>query len=91
MVTVRASHGVMAHQTRSVFLIHVAQLLSTPGLYQHLVDELHLTIVTVPCITPAQLSDNVTIEDVAGLFAGDRITIPQISNMFEWGQTALAG
>jgi len=43
-----------------------------------------------PRITPAQLSDNVTIEDVARLFAGNGITIPQISDMFEWGQTALA-
>ena len=44
----------------------------------------------MPCITPAQLSDNVTIKDVARLFAGDGITIPQISDAFEWGQTALA-
>jgi len=44
-----------------------------------------------PCITLAQLSDNVTIEDVARLFTGDGITIPQISDTFEWGQMALAG
>jgi len=74
-----------------VFLIHAAQLLSTPGLYRHLVDELHLTIVTMPCITLAQLLDNVTVEDMARLFTGDGITIPQISDAFEWGQMALAG
>jgi len=45
----------------------------------------------MPHITLAQLSDNITIEDVARLFAGDGITIPQISDAFEWGQTALAG
>jgi len=63
----------------------------TPGLYQRLVDKLHLTIVTSPHVTPAQLSDHVTVEDMARLFTGGGITIPQISNVFEWGQTALAG
>jgi len=90
MVTVRALCRVTAHQTRSVFLICVAQLLSTLGLYQHLVDELCLTITTTPCITLAQLLDNVTLKDVARLFTGDGITIPQISDMFEWGEMALA-
>jgi len=82
---------VTACQTRNVFLTHVAQLLSTLGLYWHLVDKLHLTIEMMPCIILAQLSDNVTIEDVARLFTGDGITIHQISDAFEWGQTALAG
>jgi len=76
---------------RSVFLICMAQLLSTPGLYWHLVDGLCLTIAMMPCITLAQLLDNVTVEDVARLFTGDGITIPQISDVFEWGQMALAG
>jgi len=57
----------------------------TLGLYQHLVDVLHLTIATMPCVTPAQLSDNITVKDVARLFARDGITIPQISDAFEWG------
>ena len=91
MVTARALCRVTARQMRNVFLIHVAQLLSTPGLYQHLVDVLHLTIAMMPCVTPAQLLDNVTIEDMAKLFAWDGITIPQISDTFKWGQTALAG
>jgi len=69
----------------------MAQLLLTLGLYWHLVDELCLTIATMPHITLAQLSDNVTIEDVTRLLTGDGITIPQISNAFEWGQMALAG
>jgi len=43
----------------------------------------------MPCITPAQLLDNITIEDVARLFTGDGITIPQISDVFEWGLRAL--
>ena len=37
------------------------------------------------------MSDNVTIENVARLFTGDGITIPQISDAFKWGQMALAG
>jgi len=91
LVTVRAPCGVMAHQTRSVFLIHAAQLLSTPVLYRHLVDELHFTIVTTPHVTLVQLSDNVTVKDVASLFTRDGITIPQISDAFKWGQMALEG
>jgi len=45
----------------------------------------------MPCITPAQLLDNITIKDVARLFTGDGITIPQIGDTFEWVQMALAG
>ena len=63
----------------------------TLGLYWHLVDQLHLTIAMMPQVTLAQLSDNVTIKEVARLFTGDGMTIPQISGTFEWGQTALAG
>ena len=69
----------------------MAQLILTLGLYQHLVDNLHLTIATTSHVTLAQVSDHTTVEDVVRLFTGDGITIPQISNVFEWGQTALAG
>jgi len=44
-----------------------------------------------PHVTPAQMSDNITVEDMVRLFAGDGITIPQTSDALEWGQTALAG
>jgi len=91
MVTVRALHGVIAHRTWSAFLICMAQLISTPGLYRRLIDNLHLTIATTPRVTLAQMSDNITVEDMVRLFAGDGITIPQTSDTFEWGQTALAG
>ena len=73
------------------FLIHVAQLILTPGLYWPLVDDLCLTIATTPRVTLAQMLDNITVEDVVRLFAGDGITIPQISDTFKWGQMALAG
>jgi len=91
MVTVRALRRAIAHQTQSAFLICAAQLILTPGLYWCLVDNLHLTIATTPRVTLAQMSDNITVEDMVRLFAGDGITIPQLSDMFEWGQMALAG
>jgi len=45
----------------------------------------------MPHIILAQLSDNVTVKDMARLFTGDGITTPQISDAFKWGQMALAG
>jgi len=91
MVTARTPCEAIAHRTQSAFLIHAAQLISTPGLYWHLIDDLRLTIAMTPRVTPAQMSDNITVEDMVRFFAGDGITIPQISDLFEWGQTALAG
>jgi len=91
MVMARALRGAIAHRTWSAFLIRAAQLISTPGLYWHLVDDLCLTIAMTPCVTLAQMSDNITVEDVVRLFTGDGITIPQTSDAFEWGQMALAG
>jgi len=44
-----------------------------------------------PCITPAQMLDNTTVEEVVRLFTEDGITILQISDAFKWGQMALAG
>ena len=69
----------------------MAQLILTPGLYWHLVDDLHLTITMTLHVTLAQMLDNITVEDMVRLFTGDGITIPQISDTFEWGQMALAG
>jgi len=66
-------------------------LISTLGLYWHLVDDLCLTIATTPHITLAQMLANTDVEDMVRLFAGDGIMIPQISDMFKWGQMALAG
>jgi len=91
MVMARALRGAIAHQTRSAFLIHVAQLILTLGLYQCLIDDLCLNITTTTRITPAQMSDNIIVEDMVRLFTGDGISIPQISDVFKWGQTALAG
>jgi len=74
-----------------MFFTHAVQLMVTPGLYWCLVDELHLTIVMTARVMLAQMLENITIEDVVRLFMGGGITIPQISDMFKWGQTALAG
>jgi len=35
-----------------------------------------LTIATTPCVTLAQMSDNITVEDMVRLFTEDGITIP---------------
>ena len=90
MVMARAPRGAI-DRTWSAFLICMAQLISTPGLYQHLIDNLHLTIAMTPCITLAQMSDNTTVEDVVRLFAGDGITIPHISDMFKGFNGNLGG
>ena len=63
----------------------------TPGLYWCLVDELCLTIAMTSKVMLVQMLENITMEDMVRLFTGDGITIPQISNAFEWGQMALAG
>ena len=54
-------------------------------------DDLCLTIVMNVNMMVMALLDNIMVEDVARLFVGDGITIPQISDMYEWGQTALLG
>ena len=74
---------------RTVFFMRAAQLIAMLGLYRCLVDELRLTIAVVPGLTSAQPVDNVTVEDMARLFARDGVTIPQIGDAYEWGHTAL--
>ena len=48
-----------------------------------------MTIATTPRVMMAQLSENVTVEDVAAMFAADGVTIAQVSNTFEWGCSML--
>jgi hypothetical protein len=76
-------------RVRNTFMTRAAQLITTTGLYRRLVDELRLTIAATPGVTQVAASDNVTLEDIARLFAGDGITIPQVRDAFEWGHTAL--
>jgi hypothetical protein len=63
--------------------------MATPGRYRQLVEERRMTIVTIPRITTAQPSENVTVEDVAAMFAVDGVTIAQVSDAFEWGHSML--
>ena len=91
LVTGCAPHGNGLICTRTTFFTRAAQLITMPGLYQHLVDELHLTIAMVPGLTTAQAADNVMVEDMACLFAKDGVTIPQVGDAYEWGHMALIG
>ena len=43
----------------------------------------------VPGLMLAQAVNNVMVEDMACLFARDKLTISQIGDMYEWGHTAL--
>jgi hypothetical protein len=69
--------------------MRAAELVATPGRYRRIVDESRLTIVSFPLVTTAQPSDNVTVEDVARMFAADGITILQVRDAHKWGQLAL--
>lgn len=89
LVTMRAPRGDGMSRVRNTFMTRAAQLITTTGLYRRLVDELRLTIAATPGVTQVAASDNVTLEDIARLFAGDGITIPQVRDAFEWGHTAL--
>ena len=89
LVTGRAPRRNGFIRARTAFFTRAAQLIATPGLYRCLVDELRLTIAVVPGLTSAQPVNNVTVEDVARLFARDGVTIPQIGDAYEWGHTAL--
>ena len=46
-------------------------------------------IAVVLGVMSAQAADNIIVEDVARLFAGDGVTIPQIGDAYEWGHMAL--
>jgi hypothetical protein len=48
-----------------------------------------MTIAASPRIMTAQPSENVTVEDVAAMFAVDGVTITQVSDAFEWGHSML--
>jgi hypothetical protein len=71
------------------FFMRAAKLLATPGLYRRLIGELRLNIATVPRLTAADPSVNMTVEDMACLFAQDGITIQQVADAHEWAQTYL--
>jgi hypothetical protein len=64
-------------------------LVATPGLYCHLVAELRLSIAEMMRVTAPAPSENISIKDVACLFAADGVTIPQVSDAHKWGTSVL--
>jgi hypothetical protein len=72
-----------------MFMTRAAELMATPGRYRWLVEERRMTITAIPRITMAQPSENITVEDVAAMFAADGVTIAQVSDTFEWGRLML--
>jgi hypothetical protein len=72
-----------------MFMTRAAKLMATPGRYRQLVEERRMTIATIPRITMAQPSENITVEDVVARFAADGVTIAQVSDAFEWGCSML--
>jgi hypothetical protein len=89
LVTRRAPHGTGVLHERNAFMMRAAELMATLGRYRRMVKEMRLTIATIPRATMAQPSENVTIEDIARLFAADGVTIPQIVDAYEWGCSML--
>ena len=89
LVTGCAPRGNGVLRARNAFMIRAAELMATPGRYRGLVEAMHLNIAAQQRVTVAQPSDNVTIGDVAQLFAADGITIPQIMDGYEWGRATL--
>jgi hypothetical protein len=89
LVTGHAPRGVGVTCEQNTFMTRAAELMATPGRYRQLVKERRMTIAAIPRITTAQPSENVTVEDVAAMFAADGVTIAQVSDAFEWGRSML--
>ena len=81
----RAPRGASVQCARHVFILPIAELLATRGMYRQLVDQLRLTIASTSRMSVAQTMDNVTVEDVARVLAADGVTIPQARDAHEWG------
>jgi hypothetical protein len=89
LVTGRAPCGMGMARVRNAFILRAAQLVVTPGLYRRLVAELRLSIVMEVRVTVPAPSENISVEDVARLFAADGVTIPQVLDAYEWGNSVL--
>jgi hypothetical protein len=70
-------------------MMRAAELMATLGRYRRMIEEMRLTIAAILRVTMAQLSGNITIEDMARLFAVDGVTILQIVDAYEWGHSML--
>jgi hypothetical protein len=97
LASVRGMLLVMGHapcgnglaSARNTFIMRATQLVATPGLYCHLVAELRLSVAATMRVTAPAPSENISIKDVARLFAADGVTIPQVSDAYEWGALVL--
>jgi hypothetical protein len=89
LVTGQAPCGTGVIRARNAFMMRAAKLMATPGRYRRMVEDMRLTIAASLRIMMAQLSENITIEDVVQLLTADGITIPQVMDAFEWGRSML--
>jgi hypothetical protein len=89
LVTRRAPRGTGVLRERNTFMMRAVELMATPGRCRRMVEEMRLTIAAILRATMAQLSENVTIEDIARLFVADGMTILQIVDAYEWGCSML--
>ena len=85
----RAPRGASVQRARHVFILRLAELLATRRMYRQLVDQLRLTIVSMSRMSTAQMTDNVTVEDVTHVLVADGVTIPQARDAHEWGLNTL--
>ena len=85
----RAPRGDGTQRAQNTFLLRVAELLATRGMYRTLVDQLRLTIASTTRFTMAWTSDNVTLNNIAWVLVEDGVTIPQVRDTHDWGVTAL--
>jgi hypothetical protein len=83
LVMGHAPHGVGVICEQNMFVTWAAELMATPGRYRQLVEERRMTITAIPRVMTAQPSENVTVEDVAAIFAADGVTITQVSDTFK--------
>ena len=85
----RAPRGASVQCARHAFILRLAELLATRGMYRQLVDQLRLTITSTLRMSIAQTTDNVMVEDVACVLAADGVTIPQARDAHKWGLNTL--
>ena len=71
------------------FILSLAKLLVTQGMYRQLIDQLCLNIASTSRMSITKTMENVIVEDVARILAADGVTIPQARDAHEWGMYTL--
>jgi hypothetical protein len=72
-----------------MFILRIAELLATQGMYRQLVNQLQLTIASTPRMSVAWTTRSVMLKDIAWALAEDGVTIQQARDATEWGQMTL--